>query len=105
MGDATVCVGFGGFGCGHRSADVRPDLSGPLSLSYVILTSALCDTVTESHMSPIPEHERLVSKLRQWRARVEGHRLGIDESILSIAAEEPPVCEDNDSEFCDGRPE
>lgn len=79
------------------------------SLSYEFLTSALDDTMPESHISHMSEHEisdhEPVSQLRQRRTkRVRGYCLDTDESVLSMTDEEPPIYEEDDCTFCDDRP-
>jgi len=91
------------------SADVRSNISRQLSLSSTILTFALDDTMPESHMSYISEHEisehEPVSQLRQRRTRrIKAYCLDTDESTLSLTDEEPLIYEEDDSTFCDDRP-
>ena len=91
------------------SVDVSPKLPSPFSLLYVTLTLASDDTMPESHVSYISEHEILehehISQLRQRRKRrIKAYRLDTDESALSMTDEEPPVYEEDDSTFCDDRP-
>jgi len=67
------------------------------------------DTMPESRMSHISEHEisdhEPVSQLRQRRTRrVKGYCLDTDESAASMTDEEPPVFEEDDSTYCDDRP-
>jgi predicted ATPase len=69
------------------------------SLSCTILTLALDDTMPESHMSHISEHEisehEPVSQLRQRRTRrIKAYCLDTDESVLSMTDEEPLVYEE-----------
>ena len=62
----------------------------------------------ESHISHFSEHEisehEPVSQLRHRRPRVKGYSLDTDESDFSLTDEETPVCEEDDSTFCDDRP-
>jgi hypothetical protein len=62
----------------------------------------------ESYTSHLSEHEisehQPVSQLRQRRPRVKGYSLDTDESDLSMTDEETPVCEEDDSTFCDVSP-
>ena len=67
------------------------------------------DTMPESRMSHISEHEisdhEPVSQLRQRRKRrVKGYCLDTDESAASMTDEEPPIFEEDDSTYCDDRP-
>ena len=91
------------------SVDVRPNLSRQLSLSCTILTLASDDTMPESHMSHVSEHEisehESVSQLRRRRKRrMKPYVLDTDESTLSMTDEESLVYEEEDSTFCDDRP-
>ena len=93
---------------GHFSG-CEPELLPTVLPSHKILTSILDDTMPESQMSHLSEHEisdhEPVSQLRQRRTRrVKGYCLDTDESDLSMTDEEPPIYEEDDSTFCDDRP-
>ena len=91
------------------SVDVRPNLSRQLFLLCAFLILALDDTMPESHMSHLSEHEisehEPVSQLRRRRTRrIKAYCLDTDESAFSMTDEEPLIYEEEDSTFCDDRP-
>ena len=93
---------------GHFSG-CTPESFPTAFFSCTILTPALDDTMPESYISHISEHEisehEPVSQLRRRRTkRIKAYCLDSDESTLSMTDEEPVAYEEEDSTSCDDRP-